>query len=343
MKINRSNYEVYFLDYLDGNLPDDEVDDFLDFLKNNPDLHRELKEVSAVKLPADKQTFPDKKLLLRNSLLGASGFDYQSVAYMEGDLSTEDRDSFVEEITADAEKERQFDLLLRTKLLPNKNLTFPNKKSLYRQRGVKVFLLWGSRVAALLLLLFGIWSVWDISSETGSKNQSAQEKPVVRQPLETETTLPAKEAAKTTPAENLMAQEVKTPNQAVKKITQQPPVFRGERAIEREQTPAKIEPLLAKVAGGPTEKPVSLAAINFQKATVPEDYLTVDEFLAQKILNKSKDEPLSFSNLLTAGLDAVANASHERLAYETNQKGEVSGIKLNTRLLGFSIPLKKDK
>jgi hypothetical protein len=79
------------------------------------------------------------------------------------------------------------------------------------------------------------------------------------------------------------------------------------------------------------------------KIDKPEDVLTVDEFLAQKILNKSKGEPLHFSNIVSAGLDAVSNASNERLVYETNRNGGVSEITLNTRLLAFSIPLKKDK
>lgn len=55
MKISRSNYEIFFLDYLDGTLSANRVDDFLDFLKNNPDLADELKGVSNISLYSGEQ------------------------------------------------------------------------------------------------------------------------------------------------------------------------------------------------------------------------------------------------------------------------------------------------
>ena len=42
MKINRNNYEVFFMDYLDGNLDESVVNDFIEFLQKNPDLKEEL-------------------------------------------------------------------------------------------------------------------------------------------------------------------------------------------------------------------------------------------------------------------------------------------------------------
>ncbi len=40
--ITRDNYEIYFVDYLEGNLSDSQVDMVELFLKNNPDLAEEL-------------------------------------------------------------------------------------------------------------------------------------------------------------------------------------------------------------------------------------------------------------------------------------------------------------
>ena len=42
MKINRNNYEAFFIDYLEGNLDEKMVDDFIEFLQQNPDLKEEL-------------------------------------------------------------------------------------------------------------------------------------------------------------------------------------------------------------------------------------------------------------------------------------------------------------
>ncbi|MBC8005772.1 MAG: hypothetical protein H7X84_09885, partial [Verrucomicrobia bacterium] len=41
-KITRDNYEAFFLDYLEGNLEETLIDQFLDFLEKNPDLKEEL-------------------------------------------------------------------------------------------------------------------------------------------------------------------------------------------------------------------------------------------------------------------------------------------------------------
>jgi hypothetical protein len=345
MNINRSNYEVYFLDYLDGNLPEGQVDDFLDFLDNNPDLHQELKEVSSVKLSAGKQVFRNKEVLLKDGWHETSTFDYQSVAFLEGGLSEEDRDSFLTQITDDPEKEKQFDLFLKTKLQPDKNLVFPNKEGLYRKSTVSVFLLWGSRVAALLILLFGIWPVWNFSFKTSPAIQYSEEKAVVPQQQTEEEALPLPEQTeKPGPTtEKLIADAAKAIGPVVPTIKKQPLAIDHEQAVGREEAPQKIGPLLAKVEQRHDKEPIALAAMGNPKIDKPEDVLTVDEFLAQKILNKSKGEPLHFSNIVSAGLDAVSNASNERLVYETNRNGGVSEITLNTRLLAFSIPLKKDK
>ena len=38
MEINRNNYEIFMLDYIEGNLPLDIREDLICFLNNNPDL-----------------------------------------------------------------------------------------------------------------------------------------------------------------------------------------------------------------------------------------------------------------------------------------------------------------
>jgi len=50
MKINRENYELYFVDYLDGNLSDYEIRMLEDFLLINPDLRTELEGTEKISL-----------------------------------------------------------------------------------------------------------------------------------------------------------------------------------------------------------------------------------------------------------------------------------------------------
>ena len=42
MRIDRSNYEIWFIDWLDGNLNSNQVEKLKLFLNENPDLEEEL-------------------------------------------------------------------------------------------------------------------------------------------------------------------------------------------------------------------------------------------------------------------------------------------------------------
>ena len=53
MKINRDNYEAYFLDYFEGQLSLEMVEEVLMFADQNPDLRNVLEDFEAVSLVAD--------------------------------------------------------------------------------------------------------------------------------------------------------------------------------------------------------------------------------------------------------------------------------------------------
>ena len=348
MNIDRSNYEVYFLDYLDGNLPDDQIDDFLDFLTSNPDLRRELEEVSAIKIPAENHVFQNKQALLKNELTGSTAFDSRAVAFMENDLSEEDQIAFLSELTSNPEKEKQFSWFAKTRLNPDTTIEFPDKASLLKKPARKVVLLWASRVAAVFVLLFAGWAVWDFSPEQDSSLQLADEQPVVstqerskgnRQPVN-----PVSEKKIEQP---LVAKQQELANEPISTVQSnlgKSPALKVETLmVQREAIPEKLEPLVYKPEHALAREQLDLVEMKSSWTKPHKEFLTVDEYLAEKVLNKPKDEPLTFGSLISAGLDAVASVSNERLDYETNARGKVSEISLNTRILAFSIPLKKER
>jgi hypothetical protein len=61
MKITRENYEPYFLDYLEGNLDENLVDDFMEFLQQNPDLKNELEMYESITIPDFTAEYEAKK------------------------------------------------------------------------------------------------------------------------------------------------------------------------------------------------------------------------------------------------------------------------------------------
>ncbi|WP_418417328.1 hypothetical protein [Alistipes ihumii] len=70
MRISIEDYESRALDYVEGNLPADELPAFEAFLSEHPDLGREIRSMrgSAPVLPAEKWVYPDKKALLRGGI-----------------------------------------------------------------------------------------------------------------------------------------------------------------------------------------------------------------------------------------------------------------------------------
>ena len=93
MAIDRHNYEVYLIDYLDGNLPPDQVELLMVFLKNNPDIQEEFEGIKDAVLVNNDEQFPNKPLLKKNksSIAGIeTELDYLCIASIEGDITTEE-------------------------------------------------------------------------------------------------------------------------------------------------------------------------------------------------------------------------------------------------------------
>ena len=61
--ITRENYELYFVDYIDGNLSDEDVKLLLVFLSENPDLKEELEEIGSIELKKPDVTYSGKEHL----------------------------------------------------------------------------------------------------------------------------------------------------------------------------------------------------------------------------------------------------------------------------------------
>ena len=58
MQIDRSNYEIWFIDWLDGNLNSLQVEQLKLFLDQNPDLREELNDLTTMNLVSPADSFP---------------------------------------------------------------------------------------------------------------------------------------------------------------------------------------------------------------------------------------------------------------------------------------------
>jgi hypothetical protein len=140
-KINRNNYELYFVDYLDGNLTDCQVKEMFDFLEENSDLKEELKEISEFELQPDESVqFPNKNKLKKNTRylenLQSNYLDELCIASIEGDLSETEQREFNTLLENNNELENTLELYKKTILQPDKNIQFPGKDNLKKEKAV---------------------------------------------------------------------------------------------------------------------------------------------------------------------------------------------------------------
>jgi hypothetical protein len=145
--INRSNYEIYFIDYYDGNLNDLQKKELFTFLSENRDLKAEFERFSNISLPKEKAFF-DKDKLKKNTI---TLYNYKTyfIAWYENDLSREEKIEVERFLEVNPALQKEFELFRQTKLLPDNTIRFRNKNSL--KKGGKVIPLntWIYRSAAI--------------------------------------------------------------------------------------------------------------------------------------------------------------------------------------------------
>lgn len=139
MSINRENYEVFFVDYLDGNLNEQQISELQAFLALNPDLKDELNDIDTVKLQPAEIQFQHKDSLKKSVppvTAKQATFEELCVAKLEGELSASESAHFEEITKNDEAKRKEFLLFTKTRLVADTSIVFPNKQKLKRKAAV---------------------------------------------------------------------------------------------------------------------------------------------------------------------------------------------------------------
>jgi hypothetical protein len=136
MEINRQNYESFLIDYMDGRLPEHMVGALLVFLKNNPDIDREISSLQDFVYTPEQIIYKEKSLLKKTFLSdipGLSKFEQLSIGYLENDLSDNQKNELNGLIKNSTQKLLEHHLIQQTRLNPDKNLFYPDKQALKKQ------------------------------------------------------------------------------------------------------------------------------------------------------------------------------------------------------------------
>jgi len=180
MKINSDNYELFFINYFDGNLKPEEIEQLMSFLKQNPALEDEFHNFNTLNIDI-KETicFENKNTLKKNisdKIINTSNIDEFLIAYIENDLSPSEITRLNKFLEANPSHKKDLEIYRNAFLKPDLNITYSEKGKLKKQikpvvRKLNYFYYSIVAAAACLLLFFNIFFSDDINYGMKSKNK----------------------------------------------------------------------------------------------------------------------------------------------------------------------------
>jgi len=163
MKLDRNNYEEFFLLYVDNELTAEQRRSVEQFVQEHPDLAMELDILQQTVLQADNSVvFTGKDSLLKNgsgSLINMSNYEEYLISYIDNELNASERNAFEKFLAAHPAVKEELGVYQQTKLEPEEKIVFANKEILYRkEEKVRVISMqwWKIAVAAAVILVAGM-------------------------------------------------------------------------------------------------------------------------------------------------------------------------------------------
>lgn len=368
MKIDRSNYEIWLIDWLDGNLSDLKAEELKTFLNENPELREEFDELVKINLKPSEKTFPHKNQLKKSPAdLPLAQFEYLCVAYLENDLSVAQQTELKEIIDLDPEKKRSFELIQKTKLAPACD-GYKHKNQLIKktpaQRIIRLSVIGLSAAATVALLIIsylliprslqdqsrnGMHSVSTLNTVIDSSKDgmhSVSTKPSVNKITVNKIVNPGQKR------EFLVAEVQKKttvfPKSDSSIININDTLLRIAETRERELT--KI-PVFAQIDLGAGIISNTLIASNsaFAIPYYDEERSNIGRFIAKNFREiflkekSSSDSPLKGYEIAEAGVTGLNKLLGWEMALDKNNdaNGELQSVYFSSKMLKFNTPVKK--
>ena len=180
-KIDLNNYEAYFLDYLEGNLSEQDGDALMVFLGNHPDLLVEFNEllsaegVTEIVLTPDNVFLENKEeLKVYEDELSLLTVDFWMTASVEG-LLTKVQKKELNQFVKTNQLEKQLAYYEHTILKPT-NEQYGDKEELKRKKPVIIPLFYRyASIAAVVLVLIGLFFLPKNENPSFSAEESGSE------------------------------------------------------------------------------------------------------------------------------------------------------------------------
>src|SRR5215467_6982240 len=162
MKINRNNYEEFFLLYVDNELTTAEKKSVELFVQENPDLNEELVLLQQSKLlPDDDISYRGKNFLLKPSevhLINDANYEEFFLLYVDGELNYEQRKEVELFVSKNPKLYIELTRLQQVVLQEDDTVVFEGKEKLLKKDTRRILPMIWVRVASIAaVLLVGIW------------------------------------------------------------------------------------------------------------------------------------------------------------------------------------------
>ena len=196
MKIDRHNYEEFFILYWDNELPASQKQAVENFVKENSDLQEEFKILGETRfVPDDNVQFAEKEFLQNKFFINITNYEEHLLNYIDDELDNNEKKE-VEKLAIKLPViQKELLLLQKTKLQPETEITFPGKSTLYRrEEKVRVISMVWLRVAvaAAIILIAGFVTLRLINTDNAGDNiEVAKNSDPKNQPSDQKTDAPA--------------------------------------------------------------------------------------------------------------------------------------------------------
>ena len=364
MEINRSNYEIWFIDWFDGNLNELQIEQLNRFISENPDLKEEFNELNSLILKPSEISFRQKEQLEKSvDDLSESQFELLCVAYLERDLTSCQQTELNEITDRYPEKKRSFEIIQKMRLVPGV-VRFNHKKKLIKitpaqkVSRLSAILLSAAATVALIVVIF-----FKVPQSLQDKNRTSQNKvvdstllrPSVTTTVSEEDLQDLKTVIKKQKRENLLA-DVKKNSSAMTRPDSTPSNQNDSRSPFRNSKNQEIQiiqiPVASKICF--TQEPIANNLIPVKYAVKIQEYddgrSKLSRFIAktfrEKILREkvTKDTPLRAYEIAEAGIAGLNKLLGWEMALDEkkDENGELQSVYFSSKILKFNAPVKKN-
>lgn len=154
--INIHNYELFFLDFAEGNLSKSQIKDLNNFLLQNPNLKKELDSFENLQLLPEDIKYEYKDELIKQTqseLFDITNFEYLAVAEIENDISNDEKEELYNITSKNSKLNLEFNIFKKTTLKNYENIIYPLKTQLKR-RTIYDYVKTSSYAVAAIIALF---------------------------------------------------------------------------------------------------------------------------------------------------------------------------------------------